>query len=118
MRGFIVKRVCHVCVGNRRRWVQMPQRGTEASVPSCPLCGADTTKGDVKYDAIWRAGGKQKSKACDSKRKAEAFLTDTVKDTQEGNYVHLQPISMEELFTRWLDNSLEVRRKQGKLKPS
>jgi integrase len=117
MRGFIIKRVRHECVG-RRRWVQMPQSGTEAAMPPCPHCGADVTNGPVKYDACWRAGGKQKSKAWDTKRKAEAFLTDTVKETQDGNYVALQPIQMSDLFERWLTNHLEVRRKQGKLKPS
>ena len=38
MTGFVVKRVKHACVDGRARWVQMPQRGTEAKVPPCPLC--------------------------------------------------------------------------------
>jgi integrase len=76
------------------------------------------TKGLVKYDAIWRAGGKQRSKTFETKHKADRFLTNTVKDAQDGNYVQVQPISMGAVFDRWVANSLTVRKKQGALKPS
>jgi integrase len=117
MTGFVVKRVRHDCAG-RARWVQMPQGRTEAEVPPCAHCGADATKGAVKYDAIWQAGGKQRSKTFETKHNADRFLTNTVKDTQDGNYVHVRPIPMGELFDKWLENWLALRRKQGLLKPS
>jgi integrase len=118
MTGFVVKRVRHDCTGGTARWVQLPQGSREADVPPCALCGADVTKGDVKYDAIWRAGGKQRSKTFETKHKADRFLTNTVRDAQDGNYVHVRPTPMSEVFKNWLDNYVAVRRKQGLLKPS
>jgi len=76
------------------------------------------TKGVVKYDAIWRAGGKQRSKTFETKHRADRFLTSTVKDSHDGNYVHVRPMPMGEVFDKWVENSLKLRRKQGMLKPS
>jgi integrase len=118
MTGFVVKRVKHACVDGRARWVQMPQHTTEARVPPCALCGSDVTKGDVKYDAIWQAGGKQRSKTCSKMHDAEDYLRKVVGDTRDGNYTQVRPIPMSEVFDNWLENSLKLRKKQGLLKPS
>jgi integrase len=122
MTGSVVKRVKHTCADGRAKWVQMPQRRTEASLRPCK-CGANVTRGDIKkgeikYDALWWAGGKQRSKTFDTKHDADKYLAKIVSATQDGNYVAVAPIPMGELFDKWLEHSLAVRRKQGLLKPS
>ena len=71
-----------------------------------------------RYHVVYRAGGKQRWKTFAKKRDAETFQTNTVKDVQDGNYTHVKPASMGEVFDRWLSHSLEVHQKQGLLKPS
>ena len=75
-------------------------------------------RGDKRYDCVWRASGKQRWKTFTRKRDAERFLTNAVKETQDGLYQHVRPIPMEDLFDKWLTESLEVRVKQGLLKLS
>ena len=118
MTGFVVKRVRHSCADAKARWVQLPQGTKEADVPRCPLCGADVTKGPVRYDCLWRAGGRQRSKTCVTRHEADSFLNSVVKATQEGTYTPVKPMRMGDLFDRWLTHSLDVRFKQGVLKPS
>lgn len=74
--------------------------------------------GTKRYDAVYRAGGKQRWKTFDRRKDAERFLTSTVKEVQEGNYIHVKPLGMGEVLDRWLSHSLDVRLKTGLLKPS
>jgi hypothetical protein len=71
-----------------------------------------------RYYAVWRANGKQKWKAFDKHKEAERYLATVVKATHEGAYLDVQPLAMAEVFDRWLTYSLELRLKQGLLKPS
>jgi hypothetical protein len=82
------------------------------------LSRGDPKRGEVKNDAIWQAGKKQRSKTFEAKGEAEKYLTKVVSVTQDGNYVHVAPIPMGEVFDKWLEHSLALRRKQGLLKPS
>ena len=74
--------------------------------------------GTKRYHAVYRAGGKQRWKTFNRKKEAEKFLTSTVKEVQDGNYTHVRPLPMADVFDRWLTHSLEVREKQALLKPS
>lgn len=74
--------------------------------------------GTKRYDAVWRANGKQKWRTFHRQRDADRFLTNAVKATHDGTYRDVRPLGVGELFDRWLTESLDVRRKQGLLKPS
>ena len=76
---------------------------------------ADGTK---RYDACWWVGTRKKSKTFTKKKAAENYLTAMVKRVQDGTYVEVAPALMSEVFNRWRDHSLEVRLKEGSLKPS
>jgi integrase len=74
--------------------------------------------GTKRYDVVYRVGGKQRWKTFRRWKDADRFRTDTAKDVQDGTYVHVRPLAMGDVFDRWLSHSLEVRLKQGLLKPS
>jgi integrase len=74
--------------------------------------------GAKRYDATWRAGGKQKWKTFTKRKDADRFLTTVVKRVQEGSYVDVKPLLVGALLDRWLTHSLDTRMKQGLLKPS
>ena len=74
--------------------------------------------GSPRYFAVYWAGGKQKWKGFSRRKDAERFLANTVKTVHDGSYQDVTPLLMNCLFDRWLDHSLEVRLKQGLLKPS
>jgi integrase len=74
--------------------------------------------GSKRYHCVWRANGKQRWKTFTKRKAAERHLTTVVKATQDGAYVHAQPAPMADVFERWLSHSLEVRVKQGLIKPS
>lgn len=74
--------------------------------------------GTKRYDACWRANGKQKSKSFHRRKAADGFLTTVVKAVQDGAYQEVKPLLVGHLFDRWLSQSLDVRLKQGLLKPS
>jgi integrase len=74
--------------------------------------------GTKRYDAVYRAGGKQRWKTFKRRKDAEKFLTSVVKEVHDGTYVHVQPLLMDAVFDRWLSHSLEVRKKTALLKPS
>jgi integrase len=77
---------------------------------------ADGTK---RYDACyWIGSNKKKSKTFTKKKAAENYLTSMVKRVQDGTYVDVQPALMGEVFDRWLELALDVRMKEGSLKPS
>ncbi|MGH9322585.1 MAG: tyrosine-type recombinase/integrase, partial [Vicinamibacteria bacterium] len=78
----------------------------------------ETKDGEKRYHVVFRAGGKQRWKTFEKRRDAERFLTSTVTNVHDGTYASVQPIPMGELFDRWLSHSLEVREKQGLMKPS
>jgi hypothetical protein len=46
------------------------------------------------------------------------YLTNVVKRIQDGSYVEIQPTLMGEVFDRWLEHAVQVRVKEGSLKPS
>ena len=118
MKGSIIRRVQHTCVGGTSRWVQLPAaRGTKADVPRCEHCNADVTKGLKRYDCTWRAGRKQLRKTFNDLKQAERFLTNTVKQVQDGNYTAIRPTDMETVFDEWLKD-VEVKVKQRKLQYS
>jgi integrase len=74
--------------------------------------------GTKRYDAVWRANGKQKWRTFHRQKDADRFLTNAVKATHDGTYRDVRPLVVGDLFDRWLSESLDVRRKQGLLKPS
>jgi integrase len=77
---------------------------------------ADGTK---RYDARWRIGpGRIKGKTFTKKKAAERYLNTMVGRVQDGSYVAVEPTLMSEVFDRWLSLELEVRLKEGTLKPS
>ena len=87
----------------------------------CKWCGdGDVEREETRYDCLWRAGagGKQHQKTFNDLKSAEKFLTNTIKDVQDGTYTHVKPLQMDAVFDRWLEDSLEVKEKQGLLKPS
>jgi integrase len=78
-----------------------------------------TTTDGRRYDARWRVGpGKIKGKTFRRRKDADAYLTTMVKRVQDGSYVDVRPALMGEVFDRWLEHSLEVRVKEGSVKPS
>src|SRR5262245_4803468 len=78
-----------------------------------------TTTDGKRYDACWRvAPGKIKGKTFHQRKAAEAYLTTMVKRVQDGSYVDVRPTLMGEVFDRWLEHSLDVRLKEGSVKPS
>ena len=64
-----------------------------------------------RYDACWRVDGKQKSKTFAKRKAAERFLTDTVKQVQDGTYVEIKPTTFKAYAEAWLTGL-------GDLKPS
>jgi len=74
--------------------------------------------GSKRYDAVWRANGRQRSKTFQRAHDAEKFLADTVKKVHDNTYRDLRPVLVGEVFDRWLTHSLDVRVKEGSLKPS
>ena len=75
--------------------------------------------GSRRYDAChWIGTNKKKSKTFTKRKAAEHYLTTMVKRVQDGTYVDVQPVLMGEVFDRWREHSLEVRVKEGSLKPS
>jgi integrase len=74
--------------------------------------------GSIRYDAVWRVGGKQKWRTFQRRKDAERFLTGAVKATHDGTYQAVSSELMAVVFDRWLTHSLDVRVKQGLLKPS
>ena len=71
-----------------------------------------------RYYAVFRAAGKQKWKGFTRKKDAENFLTNSVKKVHDGAYQDVKPLLMKDLFDRWITWSLDIRVKQGLLKPS
>jgi integrase len=77
---------------------------------------ADGTK---RYDARWRIGpGKIKGKTFTKKKAAEHYLNTMVGRVQDGSYVDVKPALMGQVFDRWVELELDVRLKEGSLKPS
>ena len=74
--------------------------------------------GTKRYNAVWRAEGKQKWRTFQRRKDAERFLMGAVKATHEGTYQDVTPTLMAAVFDRWLTHSLDVRVKQGLLKVS
>jgi integrase len=77
-----------------------------------------TKNGSKRYDAAWRAGSKIKTKTFTKRKAADAYLTTMVKRVQDGSYVDVRPALMDEVFDRWRELALDVRLKEGSLKPS
>lgn len=71
-----------------------------------------------RYDAVWRANGRQRSKTFQKAHDAEKFLADTVKKIHDNTYRDFKPAPLGEVFDRWLTHSLKVRVQEGSLKPS
>jgi len=78
----------------------------------------DAKDGTKRYDASWWIGTKKKSKTFRRRKDADTYLTTMVGRVQDGSYVNLQPTLMGEVFDRWLEHSLNVRAKEGSIKPS
>jgi integrase len=78
----------------------------------------DAADGTKRYDACWWIGSKKKSRTFQRRKDADGYLITMVKRVQDGSYVDVQPALMGEVFDRWLEHSLEVRRREGSLKPS
>jgi integrase len=77
-----------------------------------------TVNGEKRYDVRWRANGKQTSKTFTKKKAAERFLTTVIKSVHDGTYQEVKPMLVGPLLDRWIEHSLDVRVKQGLLKPS
>ena len=78
----------------------------------------DATDGSKRYDACWWIGNKKKSKTFRRRKDADTYLITMVKRVQEGTYVDVRPALMADVFDHWIKLSLEVRMKEGTLKPS
>jgi integrase len=78
----------------------------------------DAKDGKKRYDACWWIGAKKKSRTFSRRKDAETYLTNMVKRVQDGTYVDVRPTLMGEVFDRWLEHALDVRVKEGSLKPS
>jgi len=77
---------------------------------------ADGTK---RYDARWRISpGKIKGKTFRKKKAAEHYLNKMVGRVQDGSYVEVQPTPIGYVFDQWVKLELDVRLKEGSLKPS
>ena len=74
--------------------------------------------GSKRYDAAWRANGKQRWKTFHRRKDAEVFLTETVRSVHNGTYRDPRPLPMGEVLDRWLSDWLELNQKLGKPKPS
>jgi integrase len=79
----------------------------------------NATDGTKRYDAAWRIGPKKiKTRTFRRRKDADTYLTTMVKRVQDGTYVDVQPALMGEVFDRWIELALDVRVKEGSLKPS
>ena len=78
----------------------------------------EVRNGTKRYDAYWRVGAKVKCKTFSKRKTADRYLTDTVKRVHDGTWVEVQPTLLGAVFDRWLTHSVEVRLKEGTLKPS
>lgn len=74
--------------------------------------------GSKRYHACWRVDGRIKTKTFTRRKKADTYLTEMARRVQDGTYVEVQPTLMEEVFDGWVQHSLEVRLKEGSLRPS
>lgn len=89
--------------------------------------------GTMRYHAVYRANGKQRWRTFPRRKDAERFLAGTVKAVHDGSYQDVKPLPIGDLsnvnggghgpdktglFTRWQTHSLDVRVKQGLVKPS
>ena len=75
--------------------------------------------GTRRYDARWRIGsGRIKGKTFRRRKSADAYLTTMVRRVQDGTYIEVQPTLMGEVFDRWLEHAVQIRVKEGSLKPS
>jgi len=74
--------------------------------------------GNKRYFAVFRATGKQRWKGFPRRKDAERFLASTVKSVNEGTYTEVKPLLVKGLFDRWITHSLDVRVKQGLIRPS
>ena len=75
-------------------------------------------KSGKRYFAVWRANGKQKWRGFVKRKDAERHLAVVVKAVHDGTYREIRPLVVSALLNRWLTHSLELRLKQGLLKPS
>ena len=74
--------------------------------------------GTKRYDAIYRVNGKQRQRTFNRQKDAGKYLVDTVKKVHDNTYRDIKPALMGEVFDRWLAYSLDVRVKEGSLRPS
>lgn len=77
-----------------------------------------TKDGKKRYDACWRVGAAIKSKTFARRADADAYLTSVVRSLQDGTYALVRPALMDEVFARWLESEVEVRLREGTLRPS
>lgn len=75
-------------------------------------------KNGKRYFAVYRANGKQRWKGFAKRKDAERFLTSKVKRVHDGSYQETRPVLMSDLYDRWFTHSLDLRVKQGLIKPS
>ena len=75
-------------------------------------------KSGRRYFAVWRANGKQQWRAFAKRKDAERHLTTVVKAVHEGAYRDVRTLTVSAVMDRWLPHPLELRVKQGRLKPS
>ena len=119
MQGTIYRRVRHTCNGNgngKPQWVRLPNP-TPGTVP-CRACGRDlTNEKEVRYDAVWWALGKKRSKSFTRKHDAQRSLAAAVNETHEGTYQHTRVATMNTVFDAWLSH-IDSKRHKGLLKPS
>ena len=101
------ERITPHCTGSQRK-----EQGVTGSIVTREL------KTGRRYYTVWRANGRQKWKAFTRRKDAERYLTTVVKEVHDGTYQDVHHLPMSAVFDRWLASSLELRVKQGLLKPS
>ena len=73
--------------------------------------------GTVRYDARYRAAGRQVEKTFRRKRDAEAFLDKASAAVRDGSYMEVRPSLMRDVFSAWGED-LETRVKLGEVRAS
>jgi integrase len=65
--------------------------------------------GSKRYHASWRVGTKIKTKTFHRRKDADRYLTNTVKQVQDGTYRDIRPASFKEYAEKWLEGLADLK---------
>jgi hypothetical protein len=66
--------------------------------------------GTKRYDANWRAVGRQKHKTFTRRKAAEKFLANKVKAVADGTYTEVRPALMKDVFDGFVKHVIDADR--------